>query len=169
MGAAAGTINPVKQVTIYTDGACIGNPGPGGYGTVLLYNSFRKELSAGYRLTTNNRMELLAAIAGLEALKQPCSVVLCSDSRYLVENFTSGAAQRWRANGWMRDRKSPALNVDLWQRLLELCTFHQVSFLWVKGHAGNAENEICDKLSGRAARSLNLPADENYEKDHPRR
>ncbi len=163
------TINLVKQVTIYTDGACIGNPGPGGYGTVLLYNASRKELSAGFRLTTNNRMELLAAIAGLEALKEPCSVVLYSDSTYVVENFTSGAAHRWQANGWMRDRKNPALNVDLWERLLDLCTFHQVNLVWVKGHAGNAENEKCDRLSGRAARSLNLPADEVYETDHPRR
>jgi ribonuclease HI len=154
----------VKQVTIYTDGACIGNPGPGGYGTVLLYNTSRKELSAGFRLTTNNRMELLAAIAGLEALKQPCSVVLYSDSRYLVENYTSGAARRWQANGWMRDRKNPALNVDLWQRLLDLCAFHQVKLVWVKGHAGNAENEICDRLSVRAAKQANLPADEEYEK-----
>jgi ribonuclease HI len=153
----------VKQVTIYTDGACIGNPGPGGYGAVLLFNTFRKELSAGFRRTTNNRMELLAAISALEALKEPCAVALYSDSRYLVENYSSGAARRWKANGWMRDRKNPALNPDLWGRLLDLCLFHRVEFVWVQGHAGNPENERCDRLSTRAARQLNLPPDEGYE------
>ena len=153
----------MKQVTIYTDGACIGNPGPGGYGVVLLYESFRKELSQGYRRTTNNRMELMAAIAGLDALKEPCGVKLYSDSSYLVDNFTNGSARRWKANGWMRTRKLPALNPDLWDRLLILCAFHQVEFVWVRGHAGNRENERCDWLSNRAARSASLQVDEGYE------
>jgi ribonuclease HI len=153
----------MKQVTIYTDGACIGNPGPGGYGAVLLYGTHRKELSAGFRRTTNNRMELMAAIAGLELLKEPCAVTLYSDSQYLVDNYSNGAARRWQANGWMRDRKNRALNPDLWQRLLELCSTHQVRLEWVRGHAGNAENERCDQLSTRAARGANLPVDEVYE------
>lgn len=159
----------MKKVTIYTDGACLGNPGPGGYAAVLIYNAFRKELSAGLRRTTNNRMELMAAIAALELLKEPCEVTLYSDSRYLVENYTSGAARRWKARGWMRDRKTPALNTDLWERILELCSFHTVEMVWVQGHAGNTENEKCDRLSFRAARQPDLPPDAVYEAGNPQR
>jgi len=156
-------IRNVKQVIVFTDGACIGNPGPGGYGAVLKYGENRKELSGGFRKTTNNRMELMAVIAALEALKEPCEVTLYSDSRYVVESFTNRAAQRWRANGWMRDRKNPALNPDLWERLLDAAARQQLKMVWVQGHAGNLENERCDQLSGQAAQMRDLPADRGYE------
>jgi ribonuclease HI len=154
----------MKKITAYTDGACIGNPGPGGYGVVLLFSSYRKELSAGYRRTTNNRMELMAAIAALEVLKEPCEVRLFSDSQYLVENYNNGAVARWKANGWMRDRKNRALNADLWGRLLDMFVIHQVGLVWVRGHSGNPENERCDRLSNQAARGAELLVDEGYEK-----
>ena len=137
----------MKQVTIYTDGACSGNPGPGGWGAILRYGSFEKELSGGERQTTNNRMELLGAISALEALKEPCQVDLYSDSKYLVDAMTQGWAERWRKNGWKRNRTDPALNPDLWQRLLDLCRTHDVTFHWVKGHADNAYNNRCDALA----------------------
>ncbi len=152
-----------KLVTIYTDGGCLGNPGPGGYGVVLLYGTNRKELSAGFRLTTNNRMELLAAIAGLEALRSPCRVTLYSDSQYLVNAMEKGWAARWRSNGWRRNRREMALNPDLWDRLLRLCEIHRVRFHWLRGHAGTAENERCDELAQNAARGPNLRRDEGYE------
>ncbi|MZP42195.1 ribonuclease HI [Heliobacterium gestii] len=148
-----------KEVTIYTDGACLGNPGPGGYGVVLMYGEHRRELSEGFRDTTNNRMEMLAAIKALEVLKEPCQVTLYSDSRYLVDAVTKNWARRWKANGWMRNKKDPALNVDLWERLLHLLERHQVEFRWVKGHAGNPENERCDKLATEAAARPDLPPD----------
>ena len=154
----------LKHVTIYTDGACLGNPGPGGYGVVLLYNGHRRELSGGFRLTTNNRMEMMAAIVGLEALKTRCRVTLSSDSQYLVDAITLGWAQRWRANGWLRNKKDRAVNPDLWERLLDLCDQHEVTFRWVRGHAGNRENERCDRLATQAARQKDLPADTGYEK-----
>jgi ribonuclease HI len=153
----------MKRLTLYTDGACINNPGPGGYGIVMLYNSHRKELSRGFRRTTNNRMELLAAIAGLEALKEPCIVTLYSDSQYLVQAIEQGWARRWQANGWMRNKREKAVNPDLWERLLELCTIHTVQFEWLRGHAGDSENERCDELATAAARGLNLDVDEAYE------
>lgn len=159
---------PVKQVIIYTDGACIGNPGPGGYGVVMKYGDKRKELSGGFRRTTNNRMELMAAIVALEALKETCQVTLYSDSRYVVESYSSGAVERWRANGWMRDRKNPALNVDLWDRLLHAAVSHRVEMLWVQGHAGERENERCDQLSVQAAKSQGLVADSAYEEQKTR-
>jgi ribonuclease HI len=149
-----------KPVTIYTDGACEGNPGPGGYGIVLLFNSTRKELSGGFRRTTNNRMELYAAIRALEELNEPCRVSLYSDSKYLVDAMSLGWAKRWKARGWMRNSKEPALNPDLWERLLKLCDYHLVEFRWVKGHAGNPNNERCDQLSYAAIRQKNLPVDE---------
>lgn len=152
----------LKNVVIYSDGACTGNPGPGGYGTVLLYNGHRQELSGGYRRTTNNRMEMMAAIAGLQSLQQPCRVTLYSDSKYLVDAVTKGWATRWRANGWMRNKKDKAINPDLWQQLLDLCDHHQVDFKWVKGHAGIPENERCDQLAVSAARRPDLPVDEGY-------
>jgi len=139
-----------KKIIIYTDGACSGNPGPGGYGVVLLFNEHRKELSGGYRKTTNNRMEILSAIIGLETLKEPCEVALYSDSRYLVDAIEKGWVVRWKKNNWMRNKKDPALNSDLWERLLLLLQKHKVTFNWVKGHAGNPENERCDTLA-RAA------------------
>jgi ribonuclease HI len=140
-----------SKVVIYTDGACTGNPGPGGYGVVLLNGKQRREFSAGYRRTTNNRMELLACIVGLEARKKPSQVVLYSDSRYVVNGMQRGWAKRWRRNGWMLGSKNAAKNTDLWTRLLDLCEKHQVEFVWVKGHAGDPENERCDQLSTRAA------------------
>lgn len=158
-----------KQVTIYTDGACLGNPGPGGYGVVLLYNGHRKELSGGFRLTTNNRMEILAAVVGLEALTAVCSVVLYSDSQYLVNAIRQGWAVRWRANDWRRNKTEMALNPDLWERLLRLTEKHQVEFRWVKGHAGNPENERCDRLAMAAAQGGSLAPDEAYERSQPAR
>jgi len=155
----------IKDVTIYTDGACIGNPGPGGYGAVLIYDGHRRELSGGYRKTTNNRMEIMAAIIGLEALKARCRVTLYSDSDYLVKAVSKGWAQRWRANGWRRNKRERALNPDLWQRLLQLCECHEVQFRWVKGHAGTPENTRCDELAMKAARQPDLPPDEGYVSD----
>lgn len=152
----------MKTVTIYTDGACSGNPGAGGYGVVLLYGAARKELSGGYRKTTNNRMEVLAVIKGLEALKEPCQVVLYSDSKYVVDAIEKGWVTKWRQNGWMRNKKERASNVDLWERLLELLERHRVSFRWVKGHADNPENERCDALARAAIQNGNLQNDENY-------
>ncbi|WP_303883703.1 ribonuclease HI [Acetomicrobium mobile] len=154
----------MKKVTIYTDGACLGNPGPGGYGVVLLYNGHRKEISGGFRLTTNNRMEIYAAIVGLSALNCSCEVTLYTDSRYLADAMNKGWVRRWKAKGWMRNKKEKALNVDLWKKLLELCEKHKVKFIWVKGHDGNPENERCDELSTSAARLPDLPADEGYER-----
>ena len=152
-------------VTIYTDGACIGNPGPGGYGAVLIHGGARKELSGGFRLTTNNRMEMLAAIVGLAALKEPCEVTLYSDSRYVVDAMEKGWAERWRANGWRRNKKEYAVNPDLWERLLDLTGKHNVAFKWVRGHAGNRENERADRLAAEAAKGARLAVDEVYERE----
>lgn len=150
------------EVTIHTDGACLGNPGPGGYGVILDHQGRRKELSGGHSLTTNNRMELLAAIVGLEALKRPCGATLYSDSRYLVDAVEKGWAARWRKNGWMRNKREAAVNPDLWERLLKLLEQHDVEFRWVRGHSGNPDNERCDQLATEAARSSDLPADPGY-------
>jgi ribonuclease HI len=152
-----------KKITIYTDGACLGNPGPGGYGVVLLFGGQRKELSGGFRLTTNNRMELLAVIVGLRALKERCSVTVYSDSQYVVNTIEKGWAARWRANGWKRNKKDKAINADLWAQLLDLCENHRVKMVWVRGHSGVEENERCDRLSVAAAQQTNLPPDEGYE------
>ena len=137
----------MKTVTIYTDGACSGNPGPGGYGAILVYGGAEKEFSGGEARTTNNRMELLGAITGLEALKEPCEVVLTSDSKYLVDAVNKNWAAGWRAKGWKKADGKPALNVDLWERLLALLDTHKVKFIWVKGHAGHPYNERCDRLA----------------------
>ena len=153
----------MKTVTIYTDGACSGNPGAGGYGVVMLYGSARKELSGGYYKTTNNRMEALAVIKGLEALKEPCNIKLYSDSKYVVDSIEKGWVKKWRSQGWMRNNKEKASNVDLWERLLELLEIHNVSFIWVKGHAANPENERCDQLARAAIQKNTLEYDENYE------
>jgi ribonuclease HI len=156
-----------KHVTIYTDGGCLGNPGPGGYGVVLIYGTRRKELSGGYRLTTNNRMELMAAIAGIKALKGRCSVTLYTDSQYLVNAVMNGWARRWRSNGWKRNKSDNALNPDLWQQLLDLCDRHDVTLIWIKAHAGTPENERCDALSREAAVRPDLPPDCVYEAQQP--
>jgi ribonuclease HI len=155
----------MKEITIYTDGGCLSNPGPGGYGVVLLYGKHRKELSGGYRLTTNNRMELMAAIEALKALKEPCAVKLYSDSRYVVDGISLGWAEKWRSNNWWRTKSEQALNPDLWEQLLLQSEKHQVEFIWVKGHVGNKENERCDALSYQAAEQDNLPQDAGYDPD----
>lgn len=142
----------MKQVEIFTDGACSGNPGPGGWGAVLRFGSAEKELCGGEENTTNNRMELSAVIAALSALKEPCRVLLTTDSQYVVNGMEKGWAKKWQANGWRKSDKSPALNTDLWQRLLELCEIHTVSFHWVKGHAGHPENERCDRMAVEQSR-----------------
>ncbi|MBO5364450.1 MAG: ribonuclease HI [Clostridia bacterium] len=136
-----------KQVEIFTDGACSGNPGPGGYGVILRYKQHEKELSGGAADTTNNRMELSAVIAGLSALTEPCDVTLYSDSKYFIDAIEQGWAEKWKAKGWMRTSKEKALNPDLWERILELLKFHKVKLVWVKGHAGHPENERCDRLA----------------------
>jgi len=152
----------LKQVVIYTDGACSGNPGPGGYGVVMLFGDHRKELSGGFRKTTNNRMELLGAIEGLRALKDRCAVKLHTDSQYVVNAIEKGWAAKWKANGWMRNKTDKAVNPDLWEQLLQLCKQHKVEFIWVRGHSGNIENERCDQLAVAAAQQPNLPVDEGY-------
>jgi ribonuclease HI len=157
------TMSQLKKVTIYTDGACLVNPGPGGYGVVLLHDGKRKELSGGFRRTTNNRMEIMAALVGLRALKYPCVVPLYTDSQYLANTIMLGWARRWRENRWMRTPIHKARNHDLWAQLLEACTPHQVTFEWVKGHAGIMENERADVLSVQAAGETDLPPDDGYE------
>lgn len=152
-----------KHVTIHTDGGCDPNPGRGGYGVVLEYGTARKEASGGFRRTTNNRMEILAAIVGLEMLKEPCRVTLYSDSQYLVHAMTKGWVARWQKRNWWRTKDDRALNVDLWKRLVPLCEKHEVTFEWLRGHVGHRENERCDELASEALRGRGLPVDENYE------
>ena len=144
----------MKHVDIYTDGACRGNPGRGGWGAILVYGGREKELSGGERHTTNNRMELMAAIEALSALREPCEVTLTSDSRYLVDGIEKGWAKGWRARGWKKADKSPALNPDLWGRLLDLFEVHQVKLVWVRGHVGHPYNERCDALATAFADSF---------------
>ncbi|MBE6931902.1 MAG: ribonuclease HI [Ruminococcaceae bacterium] len=136
-----------KTVTIYTDGACSGNPGPGGWGAILRYGAHEKELSGGHPETTNNRMELTAVIRALEALKEPCRVELYTDSRYIVDAIEKGWLHSWQKNGWRKADKKPALNVDLWQQILELFATHEVQLHWVRGHAENEYNNRCDALA----------------------
>ena len=150
-------------IEIYTDGACKGNPGPGGYGVVLMSGGHRKELSGGFRKTTNNRMELLACIEGLRALKRPSEVVLTSDSKYVVNAMVQGWARKWRSRGWKLSPSKPAKNPDLWAQLLELCETHEVRFEWVKGHSAHPENERCDALAVEASNGENLPPDAAFE------
>ena len=152
-----------SKITIHTDGACSGNPGPGGYGTVMQYGKHRMELSAGFRKTTNNRMELLAVIEGLQALNRPCEVTVFSDSKYIVDAVNKGWARRWQANGWKRNKRERALNPDLWDELLRLLDEHTVSLRWVKGHAGNPGNERADALAVAASKGDSLAIDEGYE------
>lgn len=136
-----------KVVYLYSDGACSGNPGPGGYGVILRCDGKEKELSGGEKNTTNNRMELMGVITGLEALKYPCTVIAQTDSKYVVDSVTKGWARSWQKKGWIKSDKKPALNADLWERLLKLLDTHEVTFTWIKGHAGHAENERCDRLA----------------------
>ena len=150
------------SVIVYTDGGCAGNPGPGGYGAVILSGKNRKELAQGFRRTTNNRMELMGCIATLETLAAPAEVILHSDSRYVVNGISKGWARKWCANGWMRTKTEAAENVDLWVKLLELCDLHRVRFVWVHGHAGNRENERCDSLATGATQGTNLKEDHAY-------
>mgnify|MGYP002518187903 CR=1 FL=1 len=137
----------MKKVEIFTDGACSGNPGPGGWGAILRYNGVEKELSGGEKDTTNNRMELTAVISALKALKMPCEAVVTTDSKYVYESVTKGWVYSWQKNGWRKADKKPALNVDLWTELLDLLSKHQVTFNWVKGHNEHPENERCDRLA----------------------
>lgn len=137
----------IKKVEIFTDGACSGNPGPGGYGVILRFGEHIKELSGGEHETTNNRMELTGVIIGLSALKESCEVTLTTDSKYVVDSITKGWVYGWQKKGWIKSDKKPALNVDLWKQLLPLLEKHNVNFVWVKGHAGHPENERCDQLA----------------------
>ena len=144
----------MKKVELYTDGACRGNPGRGGWGAILVYAGREKELSGGEEITTNNRMELMAAIAGMEALKEPCEITLTSDSKYLVDAINQGWLDSWKARGWKKADKSPVLNVELWQRIDELLSIHNVTFVWVHGHMGHPYNERCDLLATTFADSF---------------
>jgi ribonuclease HI len=150
-------------VTIYTDGACLGNPGPGGYAAIVLSGGEKHELGEGYRLTTNNRMEMMAAIAGLKTLQRPSRVRLFSDSQYLINGMTQGWARSWKRNGWRRSTKEPALNPDLWEELLELDAKHSIQWIWVRGHTGDPMNEACDQLSVQLAKRHAERIDEVYE------
>ena len=137
----------MKNIEIFTDGACCGNPGPGGWGCILRYKKIEKEISGGEKNTTNNRMELTALIKGLECLKEPCDITAYSDSKYLCDGIIKGWAEKWQKNNWIKSNKKPALNIDLWERLLDLLKIHKLKLIWVKGHAGHPENERCDKLA----------------------
>ncbi len=141
----------MKKVEIYTDGACKGNPGPGGYGTILVYGGKEKELSGGEAKTTNNRMELMAVIAGLEALREPCEIVLTSDSTYVIHALTKRWVDNWKRKNWMKNASTPVPNADLWKRLLAAAEPHSITWVWVRGHAGHPQNERCDRLAVAAA------------------
>jgi ribonuclease HI len=153
----------MKRVIIHTDGACKGNPGPGAYAAVLVCGRHRKEISAGFRLTTNNRMELRAAIAALELLSEPCEVELHSDSKYLVQAVTEKWIVGWQRRGWITSDKKPVKNQDLWQQLLAAMASHQIHWRWVKGHAGHTENERCDQLANLAVAGKSLAPDHGFE------
>lgn len=144
----------MKNVELYTDGACRGNPGRGGWGAILVFKGIEKELSGGEPMTTNNRMELMAAIAGMEALREPCRIVLTSDSKYLTDAINKGWLESWKKNGWRKADKSAVLNIELWQRIDELLSVHEVSFVWVHGHTGHPYNERCDALATAFADSF---------------
>jgi len=151
-----------NSIIIYTDGGCLGNPGPGGFGAVLLFKGHRKELSAGFKHTTNNRMELLGAIVALESLKTRSQVVLHTDSQYVVNGIEKGWAAGWRRRGWIKADKQKAINPDLWEKLLNVCAQHDVKFVWVRGHNGDVENERCDVLAKEAAMQKDLSPDLGY-------
>lgn len=145
----------MKKVEIYTDGSCKFNPGPGGWGAILVYNGREKELCGGNVDTTNNRMELTAVIEALSALKEPCDVVLCSDSKYVIDGLEKGWAESWKKRGWKKADKSPALNPDLWDKLLNEVSRHKMTYKWIKGHAGHSYNERCDAMAQAFADKLN--------------
>lgn len=155
----------MSEVDLYTDGACSGNPGAGGYGVILIHAPHTKELSGAYRETTNNRMELMAVIKGLAALRKPCLVNLYSDSRYIVDAMNKGWVRRWQSNNWMRNKNEPAKNIDLWIQILELAGQHQVRWNWVKGHATNTYNNRCDQLAREAITSQTQQPDPGYRPD----
>ncbi|MCH2526528.1 MAG: ribonuclease HI [Dehalococcoidia bacterium] len=150
------------NAVIYTDGSCLGNPGPGGYGAIIITTEKYEEISAGYQLTTNNRMEILAVIKALETLPKTSTVDVYSDSKYVVDAINKGWASRWRSNNWMRNKKERAINPDLWERLLDLCNQHIVTIKWVKGHSGDQSNERCDYLAVAAAKGHDLQIDIGY-------
>ena len=152
----------MKHVEIFTDGACSGNPGAGGWAAILMYGAHKKEISGGYRLTTNNRMEIMAVLKAFEALKEPCRVTLCSDSKYVIDALSLGWAKKWRANGWMRTKRDSAQNPDLWAKLLDITDKHDIKYIWIKGHSGHPENERCDELAVSAYGQASLPEDEGY-------
>ena len=152
----------MKKVEAWTDGACSGNPGPGGYGVVLKFNGHRKELARGFRRTTNNRMEIRAVIAALEALTEPCEITIHCDSQYVVHAIVQGWARGWRARGWKRGRNEPVRNPDLWEQLLALLPGHRVKMVWVRGHAGEAENERADELAVAALAGPDLAEDVGF-------
>ncbi|RCK72780.1 MAG: Ribonuclease HI [Anaerolineae bacterium] len=151
-----------REVTVYVDGACSGNPGAGGYAAIIECDGKRKELTGGYRLTTNSRMEIMAVIQALFALKMPCQVTVYSDSQYLVKAIEDGWLEKWQKNGWRKRDRQAVQNVDLWQRLIPLLKQHEVSFVWIAGHNGDAKNERCNDLAQKACREPNLPPDEGY-------
>lgn len=155
----------MRKVLIYTDGACLGNPGPGGWGAILHLagTDYRKEIKGGFRLTTNNRMEITAALEALGALREPCEVELYTDSRYLCDAVQEGWLNTWQRSGFMRKRSKPVKNIDLWKRLAPLLAAHKVKFFWIRGHAGHPENERCDELATTQASRDELPADIPYE------
>jgi ribonuclease HI len=157
-----GMTGNLKKVLVYTDGSCLGNPGPGGYGIVLMHEGRSKELSGGFCRTTNNRMEILAAIIALRALKVRCEVTLYSDSQYLINAVEKGWLKRWQAKGWIKSDKEPVVNPDLWKQLLEQLSRHHISFVWVRGHAGHRHNERCDELARTQATRSDLPPDPGY-------
>ena len=144
----------MKEVFIYTDGACKGNPGPGGWGAILVYGGREKEMCGGEAVTTNNKMELMGAISAFEALKEPCKVNFCSDSKYVIDGLSKGWAKSWQARGWKKKDGKPALNPELWERLLNAIAPHSITYDWVKGHAGHPYNERCDKLASDKAESF---------------
>ena len=152
----------MKTVTIYTDGACSGNPGPGGFGIVIIYANIRREFSGGFKLTTNNRMEITAVIEALKFLNQPCNVNLYSDSKYVIDAIKKGWVKKWEKNNWYRTKSQKASNIDLWQELLRLLDIHNVNFIWVKGHDNNKENERCDYLARQFIKNGSLKIDKNY-------
>ena len=152
----------MKKVSIYTDGACSGNPGKGGYGVILSYNGTTKELSAGYECTTNNRMELMAVIAGLSALKEPCEVDLYSDSKYFIDSVEKDWIGSWQKNGWKNSKREPVKNRELFEEIIRLLSVHKVNLHWVKGHNGHEQNERCDALAVSAAKGDNLLTDSEY-------
>jgi ribonuclease HI len=158
----ASVLRPGTELEIWTDGACVVNPGPGGYGVVFKYQGQKWEKAGGFRLTTNNRMEIMGALIALEALPEKCKAIIYTDSQYLADSIRKGWAKRWRSKGWNKKGNKKVPNSDLWERMLQLCAQHEVEFRWIKGHESSVDNERCDQLAESAARKPNLPADEGY-------